>query len=172
MEYENQPVADWQSLDPQQIPLDQIGNLITVFVAAAIVIGVSITLTVAALASGSPGWIVLILCFAVLFVAAALFAAIHWPRLKYRNTQWRLTGSGLEIRRGVLWKHHISVPLARVQHADVTQGPLQRHFELGTLTVHTAGTQNASVALGGLNHTAAIQLRDSIIRQRKVIDVV
>jgi membrane protein YdbS with pleckstrin-like domain len=170
---ENQLAADWQLLDPQQIPLDQIRNLIAVIVAVAIGIGVAIPLIVTALASGSPGWVALILCVAVLFVIAALFfLAIYWPRLKYRNTQWLITGSCLEIRRGVLWKHYISVPLARVQHADVSQGPLQHHFELGTLTVHTAGTQNASVALEGLNHTAAIQLRDSIIRQRKAIDVV
>ena len=64
------------------------------------------------------------------------------------------------------------MPLARVQHTDVSQGPFQRQFELGTVTVHTAGTQNASVALSGLTHSVALQLRDQLIAQRDSKDVV
>ena len=164
--------GDWQPLDPQQIHVDRISNLISLAVAAAIGVGVAIPVIISALMRGSLIWMVPVLCAAAIPALACLAAAIYWPRWKYRNASWRLTGSGLEIRRGVLWKHQISVPLARVQHADVSQGPLQRRFDLGTLAVHTAGTQNASVVLEGLNHATAIRLRDLIIRQRKAIDVV
>ena len=88
-----------------------------------------------------------------------------WPPAKYRHFSWSLDESGLEIHRGVFWKFKIAVPVARVQHADVSQGPLQRHYGIGTLTIHTAGTRNASVDLPGLNHDIAIQLRDQLIRQ-------
>ena len=93
--------------------------------------------------------------------------AWFWPPLAHRYASWRLDAEGLEIRRGVLWRHQITIPLGRVQHADVSQGPFQRMYELGTLTVHTAGTQNASVELQGLTHSAAIELRDLIVQQRK-----
>jgi hypothetical protein len=49
----------------------------------------------------------------------------------------------------------------------VSQGPLERKFELGTLTIHTAGTENASVAIDGLAHVTAIELRDKLVAQRK-----
>ena len=98
--------------------------------------------------------------------------AIFWPNLDYNNLRWRLGDIGLEIHRGVLWRHQISVPVARVQHADVAQGPLQRHFGLGTLIVHTAGTQNSSVELDGLNHDLAVRLRDEIVKQKESVDVV
>ena len=45
-------------------------------------------------------------------------------------------------------------------------------FGLGTLIVHTAGTQNASVMLAGLEYTTAMWLRDRVVRQRKTVDVV
>ena len=66
----------------------------------------------------------------------------------------------------------ITVPLGRVQHADVSQGPIQRSFGLGTLIIHTAGTQNSSVVLSGLSQTTAIELRDQIISQKRGNDVV
>jgi membrane protein YdbS with pleckstrin-like domain len=40
---------------------------------------------------------------------------------------------------------------------------VQRKFELATLIVHTAGTENASVILSGLPHGAALQIRDYLI---------
>jgi membrane protein YdbS with pleckstrin-like domain len=52
---------------------------------------------------------------------------------------------GLEIRRGVFWRSVVNVPRSRVQHTDVSQGPLERSYGLGTLIVYTAGTDHAQV---------------------------
>lgn len=101
----------------------------------------------------------------VVVVIIAVFSWI-WPKKEFQHTQWRATDAGLEIHKGVLWRHRIIVPMTRVQHADVTQGPVQRMFGLGTLVVHTAGTSNASVDLAGIDHQAAIEVRDMIIRFR------
>ncbi len=156
-------------LDPRQIRLEQIGGLIfTAFVAVGMLIGGVIVLINVGLGLAS---------YAVMAGGLAVFAllmyfSIFWPSKAYHRTSWRLDEEGLEIRRGVLWRHRISIPLGRVQHADVSQGPLQRYFELGTLTVHTAGTQGASVALEGLTHSVALDLRDRLVRQRKGSDVV
>lgn len=104
--------------------------------------------------------------------AMLLGCAVVWPGIEYRHLHWRLSEMGLEIRRGVFWKHRTAVPWARAQHADVSQGPLQRIFEIGSLTIHTAGTSNSSVTIDGLNHDQALRLRDEIIGQRKAHDVV
>ncbi len=95
---------------------------------------------------------------------AALFAwSLYWPGVRYRHASYRVAESGLWIRRGVVWRSEISVPKSRVQHTDVSQGPLQRRFDLATLVLHTAGTQHAAVSLGGLSHTAALAIRDYLI---------
>jgi len=101
----------------------------------------------------------------LLFNGWLFLLPFFWPAAKYRHFCWALDDSGLEIHRGVFWKLKIAVPVARVQHADVSQGPLQRQYGIGTLTIHTAGTRNASVDLPGLNHDIALQLRDHLIRQ-------
>ena len=55
-------------------------------------------------------------------------------------------------------------PLVRVQHIDVTRGPLEKMFGVATLVVHTAGTHNSVVTLPGLAPDRAGQIRD-IIRE-------
>lgn len=108
------------------------------------------------------GWFAL---GAVLF----FFAQVH-PQWAFERTRWALTDEGFEILRGIVWRHHIAIPAARVQHVDVSQGPLQRIYDLGTITLHTAGTANASVELGGLEHAVALRLRDELVRQKEMLD--
>lgn len=83
------------------------------------------------------------------------------PR-KYRHWGYRLSPDRLQIARGYLFHSDTVVPLGRVQHLDVQQGPLMRKFGLSTLTVQTAGTANASVGLPGLKHEDALAMRETI----------
>ena len=90
-------------------------------------------------------------------------AAFFLRELRYRTTGYRVDERGLTIRRGIFWRSVTSVPKSRIQHTDVLQGPLQRQFELATLVIHTAGTQDASVSLSGLAHRTALPIRDLLI---------
>jgi membrane protein YdbS with pleckstrin-like domain len=118
-------------------------------------------------------WLWAVLAVAgVAILAFLVWLSIKWPEWHFARASYRLNEMGLEIRLGVVWRVQIAVPIARVQHADVSQGPLQRQFGLGKLTIHTAGTHNASVELDGLAHETALELRDLIVRQRGTSDVV
>ncbi len=50
-----------------------------------------------------------------------------------------------------------------MQHTDVSQGPIERLFELSTLIIYTAGTEHASISLGGLARETAFLIRDHLI---------
>jgi membrane protein YdbS with pleckstrin-like domain len=86
-----------------------------------------------------------------------------YPKMAYQRASWRINADGLEIRRGVWWRHRIVVPHSRMQHSDIEQGPLQRFFALATLVINTAGTQDASVNLDGLKFETAERLRDELV---------
>ncbi len=159
----------FRSLDPNYIQVERISRLI---LAGIITVGFLVGLSSLWLNIGL-NWIwFTTLGGIVLLLAGLLYFAIFWPARIYRHAKWRLDEEGLEIHGGVLWQHRISVPMGRVQHADVSQGPLQRMFDIGKLTVNTAGTQNSSVELDGLTHSLALELRDRIVNQRKSTDVV
>ena len=106
--------------------------------------------------------------------AAALLLAV-WtiviPRRRYRSWGYRLDEDELHIKSGLWVRSHTIVPFGRVQHIDVSQGPLERRFGVGMLILHTAGTRNSAVALPGLAFEEAGRLRD-VIRSKIRQDLV
>lgn len=157
------PIVDGKehAVDPRSVAHARVVGLaaiIPVFIAPFIAITLGWAL------GGIPGaiYLALLAAWAVLFVTAAIWA-YRWPVLHHRHLRYRVDEEGVRIRRGVLWRKVISIPTSRVQHTDVSQGPLQRRYELATLTVYTAGTQGASIELSGLEQTVARRLRDHLL---------
>ena len=100
------------------------------------------------------------------FTIAALILGIGLtfvlPIRRYRSRGYSMDDDRLRTVQGV-WNHwDILVPFTRVQHLDVHQGPLERANGISTLVLHTAGTENSSVALPGLAYEDAIAMRDTI----------
>ena len=164
-----QIIDQFRKLDPRNIQVERISGLIfSIVLFTGSVIGLGVLWFNLGF---DTTWFVVAGSAALVNIASFVFS-VFWPPVNYRHASWRLDVEGLEIRHGVLWRHRITIPLGRVQHADVSQGPLQRPFGVGTLTIHTAGTQNASIGLEGLAHETALELRDLIVRQKKDQNVV
>jgi membrane protein YdbS with pleckstrin-like domain len=154
-----------RSLDPKSVTVQRIvGGVTAVIFAGLLLIG----LAVVSLTS-RPGFPVVVSLFLVwITVAAGLGAwAMFWPAVRYRHTFFRLDPLGLRIRRGVVWRSVTSIPRSRVQHTDVSQGPIERWADLATLIVHTAGTEHASVSLAGLPKRTAYRIRDFLIESNE-----
>ena len=152
---------EWLPLDPRVIDLDRaIGVLVTVFVSFMSLVGLltvwlipDVPMALKYLAA--PAWPALVVGLAAL--------AYWWPPLDYRHSAYRTGAEGIEIRRGVFWRTLINVPRSRVQHIDVAQGPLERRYGLGTLSIYTAGTAHSRVDLRGIDHPTALALRDRLL---------
>ena len=86
------------------------------------------------------------------------------PQRIYRRLRYGLSERLLQVARG--WLLHVDtiVPFVRVQHLDVTRGPLDKLFGTATLVVHTAGTRNSIVTVPGLSPERAAEIRD-IVRE-------
>jgi hypothetical protein len=96
----------------------------------------------------------------VLLIAIALIIRI--PMRRYSARGYQMSTDRLRMVRGVLFRSDTVLPFSRVQHIDVHQGPLERFFGIATLTLHTAGNHNASVALPGLGEPLAREMREQI----------
>ncbi len=154
-------VADDQdkALDPNSVIVSRIVAGIWMMILAVPPLAVATSLVML----GLSGVVWFAVAAGAVAYAALLAWSLYWPGLRYRHASYRVAERGLWIRRGVLWRSEISVPKSRVQHTDVSQGPLERRFDLATLVLHTAGTQHAAVSLGGLSHAAALAIRDYLI---------
>jgi uncharacterized protein len=90
------------------------------------------------------------------------FTVFTVPARKYRHWGYDISVDRLRIVRGYMFYHDTIVPFGRIQHIDVDQGPIDRRYGLATLTVHTAGNHNSTVALPGLAHADALAMREAI----------
>ncbi len=148
-------------LSAQFIPFQRVGGWIfTAFVAFAALLGV-----LGGWLSGElPRWLNFLLGPAWLGLTGGLaWFAYVWPPVEYRHTSYELDADGIEIRSGVVWRNITSVPRSRVQHIDVSQGPLERSFGLGRLVIFTAGTHHSRVELPGLDYAVAFALRNRLL---------
>ena len=84
------------------------------------------------------------------------------PDRVYRRLGYAIDGRLLRTVRGWLFHTDTVVPFVRVQHIDVTRGPVDKMFGTASLVVHTAGTHNSIVVLPGLSPGRAGEIRDAI----------
>jgi membrane protein YdbS with pleckstrin-like domain len=145
-----------RQLDPRWIPFQRTTGWIT----AAILAAASFVGAMALWAAS--GMLALGLLILPMWATVVVLLAWHlwrWPAIAYRFTSYRIDDLGMEIREGVFWRTIVNVPRSRVQHTDVSQGPLERRFGLATLVVYTAGTAHSRVSLGGLAYDVARDIR-------------
>lgn len=149
-------------LDPRVVQLGRIVGWITT---ASVALGSLLVLTfIYFVADDLPGWVMALLVVLWVIVILALAWSSHrWPEVEHRHASYKIDQRGIEIRRGVFWRQVIHVPRSRVQHTDVSQGPIERGFGLGTLVIYTAGTDHARVDLSGLEHATALRIRDYLL---------
>ena len=157
--------GETRTLDPRSIQVERISGWIMTAVAAALSAGgMTILYRVLIGLYDVPGLVGLLL--PLLWLTGVVLLGVHshrWPVRAYRHSSYRVDPGGIEIRRGVYWRVVINVPRSRVQHTDVSQGPLERRYGLGTLVIYTAGTDHAQVNLTGLEHGVALALREQLL---------
>ncbi|MFF9274789.1 PH domain-containing protein [Streptomyces griseosporeus] len=103
-----------------------------------------------------PAWA----AFALLPLAAAGWG---WVLLGRNWSSWRYAerADDLLISRGVLWREETVVPYGRMQLVEVTSGPVERHFGLASVQLHTAAAAT-DATIPGLDPAEAERLRDRL----------
>jgi uncharacterized protein len=101
--------------------------------------------------AGFAGWALLrfgdvsfffgvLLALAVLALAGVVVGVV--PELRWRRWRYEIRPDEVDLQRGIFWISRTLVPLARIQHVDTRQGPLQRRFGLSTVVLYTAAGPN------------------------------
>ena len=118
--------------------------------------------------AGFAGWALLrfgdvsfffgvLLALAVLALAGVVVGVV--PELRWRRWRYEIRPGEVDLQRGIFWISRTLVPLARIQHVDTRQGPLQRRFGLSTVIFYTAAGPNQ---IPELSTPVAAEARDRI----------
>jgi len=92
-----------------------------------------------------PGWWVAVL---VGIWAAEAIVWIGWlPPLRQKRWHYEIRAEEIEIQHGVWSTTWTLIPMNRIQHVDVRQGPLLKRYRLASVVIFTAATVHEIPAL-------------------------
>lgn len=100
-------------------------------------------------------------------VAAVVFGflAFVWVPRRARYTKYLLRERDVNLQKGFWWHMSTSVAINRLQHLEVTQGPIERALNISKLTVFTAGGARSDMVIPGLDIDVARQLKSHLLKQ-------
>lgn len=90
-----------------------------------------------------------------------------FPKLRQRYYSYQLNEEELEIQHGLFVVKRVLVPMIRVQHVTIEQGPIMRKYSLAELHISTAATSHS---IPGLTMYEAEMLKTKIAELAKVSD--
>ena len=97
------------------------------------------------------------LCFAYL--------ALVWIPRRVRFTRYLMRELDMHLQTGYWWHKTTSVAVNRIQHLELTQGPIERWLALNTLILYTAGGSQSDLKLPGLDIGIAQQVKAQLLQQ-------
>lgn len=75
----------------------------------------------------TAGWVMVMAC------------ELFWISAFYRSLEYAVNRDSVRMKKGVFWRKQVTIPYPKITNVDVTQGPVQRMFNIGTIHVQTAG---------------------------------
>jgi len=142
--------AQWLPVSTRLATVRRISALapLTLVVVAAVVASVLLL----------PGWVTaLVVALGVMWLGWTFWLIGR----QVRATGYALRTDDLLVVSGIMFRRLVIVPYGRMQLVDVSRGPIDRHFGLATVQLHTAAaTTDATVP--GLPLQEAKELRDRL----------
>lgn len=106
----------------------------------------------------------LVLCF-------AYFTLVWIPR-RARFTRYLLRELDVHLQTGYWWRKTTSVAINRIQHLELTQGPIERWLTLNSLVLYTAGGSQSDLKLPGLDAAVAQHIKAQLLNQIAEEDII
>ncbi len=92
-----------------------------------------------------PLWIFMI-CTVIPLLYTYIFVYL-FPKLRWLRWRYEVRDQEIELQHGIFVIKRTLVPMVRVQHVDLEQGPLLRKYNLAAITISTAATNHTIPAL-------------------------
>ncbi|KEH99302.1 PH domain-containing protein [Clostridium massiliodielmoense] len=112
----------------------RITNLIALIVVGAIAIGLRIVFNDKL---GKYGFVANIVVGIIIFIL--IVDVLINPIIEYKQWKYIITEDRIEFVHGIYFLTTTIIPMVRIQHIDIEEGPINRLYKLAKITIHTAG---------------------------------
>ncbi len=96
-------------------------------------------------------------------ILALFLISIVLIYFQFHKKSYALRQKDIIYNSGLFWKSSIVIPFNRVQHCEVSQGPIDRMLNLSELKIFTAGGSSSDLSIQGLLPDTANRIKDFII---------
>lgn len=76
-----------------------------------------------------------------IILAYMLIALFLFPAIEYRQWGYIISDDRIEIKHGIFFVRNIVIPIVRIQHITISQGPINRKLGISIINIHTASGQ-------------------------------
>jgi len=97
------------------------------------------------------------------FVQLLLVFFVYIDYKAFSFKKYRVRESDVLYQKGFLFRKITLIPFNRIQHIEMTQGPIERQYNLATLVFFTAGGMSSDMEIGNLDADEAIRVREELI---------
>ena len=97
------------------------------------------------------------------FIVLSLLIAFAIINKRYQLYRYRLGDDDLAVASGVFWRKRRFISRARVQHVDITAGPIMRAFGLVKVQIYVGGQALPAGEIPGLSAGDAEILRNRML---------
>jgi membrane protein YdbS with pleckstrin-like domain len=97
---------------------------------------------------------------ALIWLLFVIYPFLAWKKIGYLLRQRDIT-----YKKGLIWQSETTVTYNRVQHVEISQGPLQKMFNLASVQFFTAGGDSSDLEISGLSPEKARTLKDFVAKK-------
>ena len=87
-----------------------------------------------------------------------------FEKKRYHKKGLALREHDISYKEGVFFQKTVTIPFNRIQHSEISRGPIERKFKLSTLKIFTAGGSQSDLSISGLDPDRAQELKDFIAK--------
>ena len=87
-----------------------------------------------------------------------------FEKKRYHQKGLALREHDISYKEGVFFQKTVTIPFNRIQHSEISRGPIERKFKLSTLKIFTAGGSQSDLSISGLDPDRAQELKDFIAK--------
>lgn len=147
---------NYEKPDPKAITSWRIGRLISLVILLLIFAGIALGLTFWSEAEPYRLFAYLILGALTVYKLIGLFV---YPRIEYRQWGYLITEDKVDIRHGLFYITNTIIPVIRIQHITMSQGPINRRLGLYDVELSLA---SGSFKIQCLSQTVAQEIAENL----------
>lgn len=86
----------------------------------------------------------------IIGVLGVLFTYLNiylFPKIRWQRWRYEVREEEIELQHGIIFTARTLIPMVRIQHVDMIQGPLLRKYKLASVVVATAASNHEIPAL-------------------------